>query len=73
MVAGASGVLGLLASGLLLQGWSWPSVFWFKITAGRAALPGAAFTAVAAAVAVATLLHRRRKPADRTRRVKRQP
>lgn len=39
-VAGASGVLGLLASGILLQAWSWPSVFWFNALLVAAALAG---------------------------------
>ncbi|WP_433500312.1 MFS transporter [Sphaerimonospora sp. CA-214678] len=39
-VAGASGVLGLLASGLLLEVWSWPSVFWFNMVVVLVALAG---------------------------------
>lgn len=39
-VAGASGVLGLLASGILLQWWSWPSVFWFNVVLAAVALIG---------------------------------
>ncbi|MFD1657506.1 MFS transporter [Streptomyces caeni] len=41
-VAGASGVLGLLASGLLLEWWSWPSVFWFNVVLASVALAGTA-------------------------------
>lgn len=33
-VAGAGAVLGLLASGLLLEAWSWQSVFWFNALLG---------------------------------------
>ena len=33
-VAGAGAVLGLLASGLLLEAWAWPSVFWFSAVLG---------------------------------------
>lgn len=39
-VAGASGVLGLLASGTLLQAWSWPSVFWFSAIMVAVAMAG---------------------------------
>lgn len=39
-VAGASGVLGLLASGLLLEVWSWPSVFWFNMVVVLVAMAG---------------------------------
>lgn len=39
-VAGASGVLGLLASGILLQWWSWSSVFWFNVALAIVALAG---------------------------------
>lgn len=39
-VAGAAGVLGLLASGLLLQAWTWPSVFWFNVALVVVALTG---------------------------------
>ncbi|MGB3699182.1 MAG: MFS transporter [Gordonia sp. (in: high G+C Gram-positive bacteria)] len=40
-VAGASGVVGMLASGLLLERWSWPSVFWFNAAVVAVALVGA--------------------------------
>ncbi|ALG86887.1 hypothetical protein ACH46_13510 [Gordonia phthalatica] len=40
-VAGASGVIGMLASGLLLERWSWPSVFWFNAGVVTVALVGA--------------------------------
>ncbi|MET7383232.1 MFS transporter [Streptomyces sp. NPDC005526] len=39
-VAGASGVLGLMASGMLLQSWSWASVFWFNAALVTVALVG---------------------------------
>lgn len=39
-VAGGSGVLGLLASGLLLEWWSWQSVFWFNVLLAAVALVG---------------------------------
>lgn len=39
-VAGASGVLGLLASGTLMQAWSWSSVFWFSAILVVVALAG---------------------------------
>ena len=39
-VAGMAGVLGLLASGLLLQVWAWPAVFWFNVVLVVAALVG---------------------------------
>ncbi|WP_291754225.1 MFS transporter [Cellulomonas sp. 73-92] len=39
-VAGAAGVLGLLASGLLLQAWTWPAVFWFNAALVVVALTG---------------------------------
>nr|WP_078630549.1 MFS transporter [Streptomyces roseochromogenus] len=39
-VAGASGVLGLLASGTLLEWWSWQSVFWFNVVLAAVALVG---------------------------------
>lgn len=39
-VAGGSGVLGLLASGLLLEWWSWQSVFWFNVLLAALALAG---------------------------------
>ncbi|MFF0690899.1 MFS transporter [Streptomyces albogriseolus] len=39
-VAGGSGVLGLLASGLLLEQWSWQSVFWFNVLLAAVALVG---------------------------------
>ncbi|MEU9282948.1 MFS transporter [Streptomyces sp. NPDC048341] len=39
-VAGASGVLGLMASGMLLQSWSWSSVFWFNAALVTVALVG---------------------------------
>lgn len=39
-VAGASGVLGLLSSGLLLERWSWQSVFWFNVLLATVALAG---------------------------------
>ncbi len=39
-VAGAAGVLGLLASGILLQSWSWSSVFWFNGALVGAAVVG---------------------------------
>ncbi|UXY30699.1 MFS transporter [Streptomyces sp. HUAS TT20] len=39
-VAGGSGVLGLLASGLLLEWWSWESVFWFNVLLASVALAG---------------------------------
>lgn len=39
-VAGAAGVLGLLASGTLLETWSWPSVFWFNAGLVLVALVG---------------------------------
>lgn len=39
-VAGGSGVLGLLASGLLLEWWSWESVFWFNVVLAAVALVG---------------------------------
>lgn len=40
-VAGASAILGLLASGLLLQVWSWRSVFGFNLTLAVVAVVGA--------------------------------
>ncbi|MER6329340.1 MFS transporter [Streptomyces sp. NPDC001034] len=39
-VAGASGVLGLLASGTLLEWWTWQSVFWFNVLLSAVALVG---------------------------------
>ncbi|BAV39636.1 integral membrane transport protein [Mycobacterium ulcerans subsp. shinshuense] len=39
-VAGASGVVGLLASGLLLQWWSWQSIFWLNVVLAAVALTG---------------------------------
>lgn len=39
-VAGASGVLGLLASGILLEWWSWQSVFWINVLLAGVALVG---------------------------------
>ncbi|PWJ26396.1 EmrB/QacA subfamily drug resistance transporter [Branchiibius hedensis] len=39
-VSGASAVLGLLAAGLLLQQWSWRSIFVFNLTMGLIALVG---------------------------------
>lgn len=72
-VAGAAGVLGLLASGLLLQAWTWPAVFWFNAALVVVALVGILVVvpesaergaprldlvgAVLAAVGVAVLVH----------------
>ena len=39
-VSGASAILGLLAAGLLLQEWSWRSIFVFNLTMGLIALIG---------------------------------
>ncbi|WP_296602260.1 MFS transporter [Nocardioides sp.] len=39
-VAGASAMLGLLATGLLLEAWSWRSVFAFNLAMGLVALAG---------------------------------
>ena len=39
-VAGGAAVLGLLASGLLLQEWSWPSVFGLNVVLAGAAIVG---------------------------------
>lgn len=39
-VSGASAILGLLAAGLLLQEWSWRSIFVFNLTMGLIALVG---------------------------------
>ncbi len=72
-VAGAAGVLGLLASGLLLQWWSWPAIFWFNAVLVVLALTGTALAvpesaergapridvvgALLAAIGVAVLVH----------------
>ncbi|MGW9454342.1 MFS transporter [Streptomyces sp. NPDC055632] len=40
-VAGASAVLGLLASGAVLEAWSWRSVFWLNVVLAAVALIGA--------------------------------
>src|ERR1019366_6150113 len=39
-VAGGAAVLGLLATGILLEGWSWPSVFGLNVVLATAALVG---------------------------------
>jgi len=39
-VAGGAAVLGLLASGILLQEWSWPSVFGLNVVLASAAIAG---------------------------------
>ena len=40
-VAGGSAVLGVLVSGLLLEEWSWPSVFGLNVVLAAAAIAGA--------------------------------
>lgn len=40
LVAGGSGVVGLLASGLLLERWSWPAIFVFNVVLAVVALVG---------------------------------
>ncbi|MFK0230828.1 MFS transporter [Streptomyces sp. NPDC090303] len=42
-VAGGSAVLGLLASGVVLEAWSWQSVFWLNVVLAAAALIGTVF------------------------------
>jgi MFS family permease len=40
-VAGGAAVLGILASGIILQAWSWPSVFALNVVLAAAAIAGA--------------------------------
>jgi EmrB/QacA subfamily drug resistance transporter len=39
-VAGASAIVGVFATGLLLEQWSWPSVFWLNVVLAVVALAG---------------------------------
>ncbi|HWM72117.1 MAG TPA: MFS transporter [Nocardioides sp.] len=41
-VAGASAIVGLLSSGLLLEAWSWQSVFWLNVALAVVAIVGTA-------------------------------
>jgi EmrB/QacA subfamily drug resistance transporter len=52
-VAGASGVLGLLSSGLLLEAWSWRSIFWLNALLAGLALLGSALAVPESAEPVA--------------------